>query len=70
MEDMIDMKAMSEMRFAMRCQLIDSLLREMGAVPDGLEVQVEELKALASNLKANAFGRFVEGYEIKERVRE
>lgn len=67
MNEMIDMKAMSAMRFAMRCQLIDSLLKDMGAVPEGLEMQVGELSAMAANLKANAFSRFLEDYEVRMR---
>lgn len=58
-----DLNALSELRFAMRVQILDELLRDT-VVPVGYEAQVDDIKAMVANLKANAYGSIVEKYRM------
>lgn len=62
-----EVHALGEYRFAMRMQVISQLIRDMGAVPEGFELQVQELRDMAENVKANAFAAVNEKYRITER---
>lgn len=61
--EMEDLGALSELRFAMRVQLAEEILRG-GAVPIGYEAQTDDALAMLANLKARAYEDIIGKYRL------
>lgn len=67
MTSMDNIKALGDIRFAIRLQTICAMIRDIGAVPEGYDTALKGAQSELETLKARAFAELNDRYEIRER---